>query len=161
MRTVRRPISLPSTPGHNGTVDYFILTFAGSESPLSKWNDETNSESLVELWRKSQISRELERLLSSQDLSIESKKRRLDSNVPILNTPSSNDGSAQPPYQYQQARNGPPLSQKPIWSEKVFDKRLTNDFRGSPKLASSYEVGPNPTPIILWSLESFQRETDP
>jgi hypothetical protein len=40
------------------------------------WNDETGSESLVKLWRKSQLSQELERLLSSIETIAESSKRK-------------------------------------------------------------------------------------
>jgi hypothetical protein len=42
------------------------------------WNDETGSESLVKLWRKSQLSQELERLLSSVEITTiaESSKRK-------------------------------------------------------------------------------------
>jgi hypothetical protein len=125
-----------------------VLTHTGLETPLSKWNDETNSENLVELWRKSQISRELERLLSSQELSIEIKKRRLDSDAPILSTPSLNDSGVQLPPQYQHARNGLGPPRKPIWPEKQLDRRLTNDFRGSPKFAS-YEVSATFTNLQL------------
>jgi len=53
---------------------------AGNEgngtSSLNLWNDESNSENLVEIWRKSQISRELERLLSAQEPTISDGKRK-------------------------------------------------------------------------------------
>lgn len=59
-----------------------ILTSSvGVESPLSIWNDEATSEALVELWRKSQMSRELERLLSSQEPTVETKRMRLGSDI--------------------------------------------------------------------------------
>ena len=69
------------------TVEDNILTaLAGTDnndSALNVWNDENNSESWVEIWRKSQMSRELERLLSSQEPSNETMKRkRVDSDVP-------------------------------------------------------------------------------
>jgi hypothetical protein len=42
------------------------------------WNDETSSDSLVKLWRQSQLSQELERLLSSVEITTiaESSKRK-------------------------------------------------------------------------------------
>jgi hypothetical protein len=40
------------------------------------WNDEAGSESLVKLWRKSQLSQELERVLSSIETVAESSKRK-------------------------------------------------------------------------------------
>ncbi|EHL01351.1 putative Quinic acid utilization activator [Glarea lozoyensis 74030] len=40
------------------------------------WNDEAGSESLVKLWRKSQLSQELERVLSSIETVAESGKRK-------------------------------------------------------------------------------------
>jgi len=121
--------------------DIRLLIMTGTESPLTRWNDETNSENLVELWRKSQISRELERLLSSQELSVESKRRRLDSDAPILSAPGLTESFAPQAYQYNQPRNGQVFPQKSAWPDKRIDRRLTNDFRDSPKL-TSYEVSP-------------------
>jgi hypothetical protein len=48
----------------------------GSDTFLAVWNDETNSDSLVESWRKSQISRELERLLENRETPVETTKRK-------------------------------------------------------------------------------------
>lgn len=53
-----------------------------NDSPVKIWTDETNSENLVNIWRKSQLSRELERLLSSTEpLAESSKRKRLDSDA--------------------------------------------------------------------------------
>ncbi|PBP28493.1 C6 transcription factor [Diplocarpon rosae] len=66
----------------DGVEDNILTALVGgeesSESPLSAWKDEANSDTLVELWRKSTISRELERLLSSQEPT-ETKRKRLNS----------------------------------------------------------------------------------
>ena len=43
---------------------------------FSRWNDESSSDNLVETWRKSKISRELERLLSNTEPSTENGKRK-------------------------------------------------------------------------------------
>lgn len=65
--------------------DQMLVALAGdadsNESPLSIWNDESTSEALVETWRKSQLSRELERLLSSQEPTVETKRKRLGSDI--------------------------------------------------------------------------------
>ncbi|CAL3967980.1 unnamed protein product [Diplocarpon coronariae] len=62
--------------------DNILAALAGdkdsTESPLSAWKDEANSDTLVEIWRKSTISRELERLLSSQEPT-ETKRKRVNS----------------------------------------------------------------------------------
>ncbi|KAK6580732.1 hypothetical protein PZA11_006968 [Diplocarpon coronariae] len=62
--------------------DNILAALAGdkdsTESPLSAWKDEANSDRLVEIWRKSTISRELERLLSSQEPT-ETKRKRVNS----------------------------------------------------------------------------------
>lgn len=121
---------------------FHLLTLTGLDTPLSKWNDETNSESLVDLWRKSQISRELERLLSSQETSGESKKRRIDIEAPILSDPGLKDTNSQPPYQYPQAESGTGNRQKQVLSEKTFDRKLTNDYRDSPILPNFDENVP-------------------
>jgi len=42
--------------------DSILLVISGENDTLSSvWNDDGNSDNLVEIWRKSQISRELER----------------------------------------------------------------------------------------------------
>jgi hypothetical protein len=48
----------------------------GNDTFLRIWNDENSSELLVESWRKSQISRELERLLSTPEAPGQIGKRR-------------------------------------------------------------------------------------
>ena len=48
----------------------------GIDTLTSVWNDEGNSDNLVDVWRNSQISRELERLLSTVEPSIENGKRK-------------------------------------------------------------------------------------
>ncbi|RDL31481.1 uncharacterized protein BP5553_09690 [Venustampulla echinocandica] len=45
-------------------------------SSLKTWNDEANSEKLVNVWRRSHLSRELERLLSGLEPSAESSNKR-------------------------------------------------------------------------------------
>jgi hypothetical protein len=75
----------------------------GSDTFLGDWNDEENSDNLVEAWRKSQISKELERLLSNSEPPSESRKRKhTDSGSQAENGPlfpsthaSKNDGGAQ------------------------------------------------------------------
>lgn len=68
-----------------GVEDNVLLVIAGedgNDTLSSVWNDEGNSDNLVEVWRKSQISRELERLLSTVEPPIENgKRKRTDSDV--------------------------------------------------------------------------------
>jgi hypothetical protein len=53
-----------------------VITGDGNDTLTSVWNDESNSDNMVEIWRKSQISRELERLLSNGDSHVETGKRK-------------------------------------------------------------------------------------
>lgn len=62
-----------------GVEDNVLLVITGddgNDTLSTVWNDEGNSDNLVEIWRKSQISRELERLLSIVEPPIESGKRK-------------------------------------------------------------------------------------
>ncbi|KAG0646699.1 Quinic acid utilization activator [Hyphodiscus hymeniophilus] len=58
--------------------DDVLLVIAGETGTdsLTTWNDEVNSDNLVEIWRKSQISRELERLLSNIEPLTDNGKRK-------------------------------------------------------------------------------------
>lgn len=52
----------------------------GNETILNVWNDEAQSDSLVEAWRKSHISKELEKLLSNIEPATDiGKRKRVDS----------------------------------------------------------------------------------
>lgn len=59
----------------------YVDIISGSNSPLTSWNDESISEALVETWRKSIMSKELERLLSSQEPNTELKRKRTGSDL--------------------------------------------------------------------------------
>ncbi|RFU33621.1 hypothetical protein B7463_g2710, partial [Scytalidium lignicola] len=60
-----------------GVEDAVLLLLTGDEGALIRvWNDDGQSENLVEAWRKSQISRELERLLPVLDSGADSAKRK-------------------------------------------------------------------------------------
>lgn len=58
----------------------------GKDTPLKAWNDEASSENLVRIWRTSQLSQELERLLSSLEpmgIAEGNKRKRLDSDAQL------------------------------------------------------------------------------
>ena len=61
-------------------VENNVLLIIGGESQcdrfLADWNDESNSDKLVEAWRKSKISKQLEILLSSTEQTPENRKRK-------------------------------------------------------------------------------------
>lgn len=62
-----------------GVEDNILLVITGEDgngSFLSVWNDDGDPDNLVEIWRKSQISRELERLLSMPEQASENGKRK-------------------------------------------------------------------------------------
>ena len=62
-----------------GAEDNVLLVIAGedgNDALTALWNDEGNSDNLVDVWRKSQLSRELERLLSNIEPSMENGKRK-------------------------------------------------------------------------------------
>ena len=69
-------LAISEVQGVNDNLMHIIKKDEENDGFLSVWNDESNSESLVEFWRKSQVSRELERLLSAPDQPTESGKRR-------------------------------------------------------------------------------------
>lgn len=63
-----------------GVEDNVLLALTGdgqNDAFLDDWNDEGASDSVVEVWRKSKISKELERLLSNPEPTPESRKRKL------------------------------------------------------------------------------------
>lgn len=68
-----------------GVEDDVLLVITGEiggDAFFSDWNDEGNSDNLVEIWRRSKISKELERLLSNTDHPLENRKRKhTDSNA--------------------------------------------------------------------------------
>ncbi|KAH8802799.1 fungal-specific transcription factor domain-containing protein [Xylogone sp. PMI_703] len=60
-----------------GVEDSILLILTGDEGTLVRiWNDDGQSENLVDGWRKSQISRELERLLPVLDSGADATKRK-------------------------------------------------------------------------------------
>ena len=62
-----------------GVENSVLLVIAGesqSDRFLADWNDEGNSDKLVEAWRKSKISKQLEILLSSTEQTSENRKRK-------------------------------------------------------------------------------------
>lgn len=92
-------------------VEEELLAALGDENQQrTVWNDESNSENLVDIWRKSQIFSGLERLLSS--LAIEppetAKRKRVDSVTnPVKNAAPKNVPSGlTPPTQDDWAGNG-------------------------------------------------------
>jgi hypothetical protein len=98
----------------------------GHESPLSIWNDESNSEALVEIWRKSHISRELERLLSSQEPSFEGKRRRIDPpNVQAEKDNTEVDGLLHSAEAFRNDMNQG-------WVDSAFDIGQPSRFQNSP-----------------------------
>lgn len=59
--------------------DHLLLLINGEsrrELFLGDWNDEGNSDKLVDLWRKSKILKELEILLSNTEQTTENRKRK-------------------------------------------------------------------------------------
>ncbi|KAF4635973.1 hypothetical protein G7Y89_g2103 [Cudoniella acicularis] len=95
-------------------------------SPARTWSDETNSENLVNIWRKSQLSRELERVLSSvEPVSESSKRKRLDSDV--QGTKKTGMGAAASLMSNSQHiiedRTDPNLG----WAEKQFDMKAPSE----------------------------------
>lgn len=62
-----------------GVEDNLLLVVSSgnqNDEFLDIWRDESSSENLVEIWRRSQISRELEKLLSIPEQPLESGKRK-------------------------------------------------------------------------------------
>ncbi|KAI9050527.1 hypothetical protein LZ554_005688 [Drepanopeziza brunnea f. sp. 'monogermtubi'] len=105
------------------------------ESPLSIWNDETNSESLVELWRKSTISRELERLLSSQEPS-EIKRKRTNTETKDL---AEKGGTQQPSINVAQPSKEADISTS-SWSDRTQDVRALSDFQTPPSAVDNVSL---------------------
>jgi len=107
-----------------------------TESPLTIWNDENNSEALVELWRKSVISRELEKLLSSQEPT-ETKRKRIN---PEGQGFKSNEKNAFQQQSGSNARPRPPLQEPDYsntgWSDRVPDVMTQTDFRTPPNMSA-------------------------
>ncbi|CZT52738.1 related to quinic acid utilization activator [Rhynchosporium secalis] len=133
--------------------DKILSALAGDEeskeSPLATWNNETNSDALVDIWRKSTISRELERLLSSQEPT-ELKRKRMTSNdhgrksVQRNALQEKDTSRSQADPDYPSAR----------WSERVPNLMTQNDHQTPPNasavdpsfLPREYEsvLSPNP-----------------
>lgn len=87
----------------NGAEDAVLLILTGDEGARVRgWNDDTQSENLVDAWRKSRISRELERLLPVLDSGVEGSKRK---RVEL--------DDAQPEKKFAHAEAGPGLSAIP------------------------------------------------
>lgn len=67
-----------------GVEDNILLVVSndgGNDRFLDAWNDENNAESLVDTWRKSYISKELERLLSLPESVENGKRKRADTDL--------------------------------------------------------------------------------
>ncbi|KAH7386330.1 fungal-specific transcription factor domain-containing protein [Cadophora sp. MPI-SDFR-AT-0126] len=119
--------------------DNILSALAGddesTDSPLTIWNDESNSEALVELWRKSIISRELEKLLSSQEPT-ETKRKRINSEGQGF---KSNENHA---FQRSSVSTSQPVvNQEPDyastgWSDRVPDVMTQTDFRTPPNTSA-------------------------
>lgn len=79
----------------------------GFQALASLWNDDQTQTPLPEIWRKSQVSRELERLLPIFDRGEErvGKRRRLDGE---FRQEDDAEGGRQPSEQAQVVHNGPP-----------------------------------------------------
>lgn len=122
--------------------------FLGTESPLNIWNDETKSEALVEIWRKSTISRELERLLSSQEPT-ETKRKRVNSDI------QGQRGTEKATFQQSSIPRPQNASSKateypnPNWSDRTQDFRSQNNLQTPPGI-SGIDVSecPNRVPDI-------------
>ncbi|CAG8982994.1 hypothetical protein HYALB_00003573 [Hymenoscyphus albidus] len=107
----------------------------GKITPLKAWNDETSSENLVKIWRTSQLSQELERLLSSLEpvgVAQSNKRKRLDSDVQLPEIRKAVFGS-------------PPATPSPaIWEKQMhaeYPALPDNDHNGSVAYQNSRENG--------------------
>lgn len=122
----------------DGVEDNILLVVSsgdGDETFLDTWNNESSSENLVETWRKSQISRELEKLLSIPEQPSESGKRKRtesDSNAEkrIGTIGISSTSVVRPGNQNE-------LS-KATWPEARTDMR-SHEFLHSPRSSRVYE----------------------
>lgn len=123
-----------------GVEENVLLVITGDDGndTLSRvWNDDGNSDNLVEIWRKSHISRELERLLSIVEPPVENgKRKRTDS--------ESHAGkkvglSGIPPVKTQESQKaGPSVSG---WLNRKLDIRAPDASGDSPALSDIYDSG--------------------
>ncbi|CZR64092.1 related to quinic acid utilization activator [Phialocephala subalpina] len=134
--------------------DQMLVALAGNEdsneSPLSVWNDESTSEALVETWRKSQLSRELERLLSAQEPTVDTKRKRLGSDIQppkridrmsFSQTSAVKDGGQDRPNIIG-AR----------WPESGFNAKTPDEFPRPPPSSHSYQDN---SPFVTKEVESI------
>jgi len=116
-----------------GLEDNMLLALTSEENDryINIWNDEGNSDNLVDLWRKSQILTELERLLSTPEPSNEfGKRKRTDSeNKNILAGVSSISNAGHDSH--KQDIGG--------WEDRRLDIRNTDTYRNSPRLSGFYD----------------------
>ncbi|KUJ14175.1 uncharacterized protein LY89DRAFT_620494 [Mollisia scopiformis] len=132
--------------------DQMLVALAGNEesneTALSIWNDESTSEALVEIWRKSQMSRELERLLSSQEPTVETKRKRLGSD---LQTSRRIDRMSFSQPSAGVKDTGPGLAGAQ-WPESGHDGKAVNEFPRPPNSSHSYQAN---SPFLTKDVESI------
>jgi len=121
-----------------GVEDSILFVIAGedgndNESFLNAWSDESNSENLVEAWRKSQISRELERLLSNPGPTAEGGKRRR-----TYSDPRAGKRPRFPSTHADGTDNGAELSGG-MWLDRKPDVRPQEDSPASPNPSGIYD----------------------
>jgi hypothetical protein len=136
-------LSLPSMlyqhplPHHSLPLWIIMLILSGSETPLNIWNNESISEALVETWRKSTMSKELERLLSSQEPTIETKRKRAGSD---LQAPKRADrmSFSQSSIAAKDASQARPDFSASRWPEFGHDGKTSHEFSRPPNSSHSY-----------------------
>jgi hypothetical protein len=109
-------------------------------SQSSIGNDEGNSENLVGTWRKSQLSKELETLLSSLEITPENgKRKRVDSESQAAKKTILNISLQQTPVDVFQFQNEDRGEMRTTWPEKQFDIRPPHE--NQPPLNLSGHMG--------------------
>jgi hypothetical protein len=124
-----------------GVEDNVLLVITGddgNDTLSSVWNDDGNSDNLVEIWRKSQISRELERLLAIVEPPIENgKRKRTDSD--------SHAGRKVGPSGVQSVKDQEKQKATPStsggWPNRKLDIRAPEVAQDSPTLSDIYDSG--------------------
>ncbi|TVY82371.1 Quinic acid utilization activator [Lachnellula suecica] len=115
---------------------------------LKAWNDEGNSENLVGTWRKSQLSKELETLLSSLELAPENgKRKRVDSEVMAsrkLNHSGPSKSINVDVMRFQNEENRTEI--RPTWPEEQLDIRSLQEVQSRP---SARQLPPRDSATIL------------
>jgi hypothetical protein len=128
-------LAIKEVEGVEDNVLLVVSSDDGNDRFVDVWNDESRSENLVETWRRSQISRELERLLSTPEQSLESgKRKRTDSD-------SNTDKRTGAIGIYSTSRTHPSnQAEIPVdtWSDTKADIR-PQEFRDSPNISRVYD----------------------